>query len=161
MTIHDIFRMGMDRTIPKALPDRIGTVLNLGAGTEIKNIPGIPIGLPDYDADEDILPFGDNSIAQIHAYHFFEHLSNPIFCLSECQRVLMYEGHINIVVPYYSSSMAAQDLNHHSVFCEDTWKTIFQNPYYGVKKWQFEIQLNIIIGIVERNLCLMTQLIKK
>jgi hypothetical protein len=57
----------------------------------------------------------------------------------------------------------AHDLTHKTAFCEDTWSNLFSDPSYkrmGAEAWRFKIGLNIIIGIVERNLCLMTQLIK-
>jgi hypothetical protein len=61
--------------------------------------------------------------------------------------------------------MMAHDLTHKHAFCEDTWKITFDNPYYKQagspeEGWLFEVRLNIIIGIVERNLCLLTQLIR-
>lgn len=161
MSIESLFLMGMDRVISKPLDDRSdGVVLNLGGGTNIKDIPGLSFGLPQYDANKDTLVSAANSVVQIHAYHFFEHLTDPLWCLCECERVLVKGGHINIVVPYYNSSMQAQDLTHKSSFNENTWATTFNNPYYGEYKWQLAVHFNIIIGVVERNLCLMTQLIK-
>ena len=71
---------------------------------------------------------------------------------------------MNIVVPYYSSQMMAHDLTYRHAFCEETWRIIFRNPYYkqagSPEEWKFDVGLNVIIGIVERNLCLMTQLIR-
>lgn len=162
MNIQDLFRIGMDREIPDLIPDKSGMVLNLGAGN--KHIYGaISLDYPEWDAEDYYIPVGNEEIDQIHAYHFFEHISNPPQMLRECQRVLKVGGHINIVVPYYTSQMQAHDLFHKSKFCEETWRNLFNTPYYSKNRegWRFKVGINIIIGIVERNICLMTQLIKE
>lgn len=161
MKIQELFQMGMNRAIPELIQPE-GKILDLGAGN--KKIPNaIPLDFPEWDAEKDRIPYGDNSIDHIYSFHFLEHLSNPVFVLQECQRVLKDGGTLNVVVPYYKSQMACHDLDHKKFFCEETWKILFQNPYYDKNKieWKFEVSLNIIIGIVERNLALMTQLIKK
>lgn len=155
------FKYGMDRKISELIPDvsEDKIVLNLGSGNKI--IPGaIPLDYPEWDADCDYIPYKDNSVSQIHAYHFFEHCKYPAKVLQDCQRVLISGGHINICVPYYSSQMAAHDLDHKHFFTEETWKTLFKNPYYDKNKieWKFRIGFNMICGIVERNMCLLTQL---
>jgi ubiquinone/menaquinone biosynthesis C-methylase UbiE len=163
MTIQELFKIGMKRDIPLLMEDaKGGIILNLGAGNQ--SIDGATaFDWPDWDAEHGFIPCPDNSVSQIHAYHFFEHLRDPRIILAECQRVLKKSGHINIVVPYYKSNMAFQDLDHKSFFTEDTWKNLFSKEYYSKGKidWEFKIGLNIIIGINERNLCLMTQLIKE
>ncbi len=163
--IQDIFQIGMARHIPDIVPfpDIKGHILNLApANKPIKETVGV--GRPECDFDKDPLPFLSDSIRGIYAFHVLEHLHNPLYLLSEMQRVLVPGGSVLIVVPYYNSQMMAHDLDHKHVFCEDTWKQIFNNPYYDDKAkgydWKFKIGLNIIIGIVERNLCLMTQLVK-
>jgi ubiquinone/menaquinone biosynthesis C-methylase UbiE len=165
MEITELFKIGMDRSIPSLVDFKSGygrKILNIGAGN--KKIPGsIPLDYPCWNAEIDKIPFGDNSIDGIHCYHFLEHIQNVIFVLSEFQRILVSGGLVNIVVPYYKSQMMAHDLDHKHIFCEDTWKILFSNPYYDKNRieWKFKIGCNVIIGIVERNLCLMTQLIKE
>ena len=162
MNIEQMFRIGMDRIIQSPLEDNFtGIILNLGAGN--KKIAGsIPLDYPEWDADLDDLPFEDETVSMIHAYHFLEHCQDPIHILHECQRVLVPGGHINIVVPYYNSSMMAHDLDHKHSFCEDTWENTFNCSYYNKRpiQWKMKVHFNVIIGIVERNLCLMTQLQK-
>lgn len=151
----------MDRQIPDLAINNTGLILNLGAGN--KSFPqAIPLDLPEWDYHDGI-PYPDESVSMIHAYHFMEHVDCPVKMLLEIQRVLMPGGVANIVVPYYNSQMQAQDLDHKSQYCEMTWKTLFANPYYDKNRveWKLDVGLNIIIGIVERNLCLMTQLIKR
>lgn len=138
-----------------------GLILNLGAGN--KHIEGAtPLDYPEWDADNNALPYVDESVDGIHAYHFLEHVEDPVWVLLECQRVLKVGGILNICVPYYTSQMAAHDLDHKHMFCEETWRVLFDNPYYDKNKveWKLEVRTNVIIGIVERNLALITQMEK-
>lgn len=159
-----MFQMTADRSeAPAWLPDPRGPVLNIGYG-EKYIIGATHIDLPEWDADRrEPLPADDGTFAAIYALHFMEHLSDPIWMLREFQRVLRSGGHLNIGVPYYSSQAFAQDLDHKHPFCEETWRNLFANPYYtkGHGGWQFDIGANYIIGIVERNLLLVTQLIRQ
>ena len=164
MDIPYLFKLGMDRVLPQMIgPPTNGLELNLGAGNKL--IPGaIALDLSSgWNADKDDLPYPDRSVAVIHAYHLLEHLRHPIRLLAEVDRVLMPGGVMNIVVPYYTSQMMAQDLTHQHAFCEETWRNLFANDYYvkveAPAVWRLRVGLNIIIGIVERNLCLMTQLV--
>lgn len=162
MNIQDLFKLGMDREIPELVPMPVGFHINVGAGNKI--IPGATaIDYPEWDADVQPIPCTDGDVTGIHAYHFLEHVKDPVKMLLEFQRVLAPGGVVNIVVPYYTSQMAAHDLDHKSVWTEETWRVLFGNPYYNKNKvdWQFTVGTNIIIGVVERNMCLMTQLIKE
>ena len=161
-SIQDFFQLGMARFIPALVEPPQGLAINLGAGN--KHIPGtVALDLPEWDADTEPIPYGDEIVACIHAYHFLEHVEDPIDMLREMQRVLVPGGVANIVVPYYNSQMQHQDLHHKNWFCEETWRVTFANPYYSQDGagWRLRVGLNIIIGAVERNLCLMTQLIKE
>lgn len=162
-TILEMFRLAMDREIVEIVePTADGVILNVGAGN--KWIRGaIPLDWPQWDADTMPIPYLDESVRAIHCYHFLEHCTHPIQVLREFQRVLKPGGVVYLCVPYYTSQMSAQDLDHKHVFCEETWRTLFQNPYYDKSKisWKFRIGLNVIIGIVGRNLALLTQLIKE
>lgn len=180
--IHDLFWWGMDRQVPSIVgphgPEDDADAymrpfcLNLGAGNKEINWP---IGwevenldLPEWDADDDGLnKFDSSSVDGIFAFHFLEHLIDPVSMLWECQRVLRVGGVMSIVVPYYTAQIMAHDLDHKHPFCEDTWKVLFNTPYYDKNKvgpsgesWSFDIGFNMIMGIVERNLVLVTQLIK-
>lgn len=164
MNFQLLFKYAMDRKVPELIENAWHgeIVLNLGAGNKI--IPGvISHDFPIWDADKEYLPYENEEVSQIHAYHFFEHCQNPVKVLQECQRVLVPGGHMNICVPYYSAAIASQDLDHKHFFTEETWKTLFKNQYYDKNKieWKFRIGFNMICGIVERNLCLLTQLIKE
>lgn len=159
MIIQHLFGIAMDRVLPNVWDMPEGLILNVGAGNKV--IAGsIALDYPEWDADGQDIPYEDGVVSGIHCYHFLEHCTHPVFVLQEFQRILIPGGVINICVPYYNSQMQAQDLDHKSQFCEETWRVLFNNPYYNKNRveWKFEIGLNIIIGLKERNLALLTQM---
>lgn len=164
-TLIDLFSLGMKREIIPPVPMSQwprGLKLNLGAGnTTIGGV--INLDLPEWDAEHDPIPYGTRSVAGIHAYHFLEHVERIIPLLAEMQRVLMPGAYVNICVPYYTSQIAHHDLTHRHFFTETTWDNLFSNQYYKVpgtpkEGWLFKVRTNIIMGVVERNLALLTQL---
>jgi predicted SAM-dependent methyltransferase len=161
-TVQQLFSLGMKREVNDLvfMPD--GIQLNLGSGNHV--IAGATsLDYPEWDADTMDIPFTADTVSGIHCYHFLEHCKEPVRVLQEMQRVLIPGGVVNIVVPYYTSQMMAHDLDHKHAFCEETWRNLFKNKFYDKNKieWKFKINFNMIIGVVERNLCLMTQLIKE
>jgi SAM-dependent methyltransferase len=160
VTLIEIFNIGMYRNYAPVLQNKTGLVLNLGAGE--KHITGsIPLDYPEWNAEISPIPYDDNSVDMIHAYHFLEHIANTSFIMSEIQRVLKPRGHVNIVVPYYNSSLMAQDPDHKRAFNERTWKNLFSTECYSKDKVvPMEICTNFIMGDEERNLILLTQLRK-
>ena len=166
-SVQDFFGVGMKRKVPGFYTDypRGLAELNLGAGDHFI-VGAMSLDLPEWNADRDGLrAFEDGSVGLIHAYHFLEHLEDPLAFLFEVQRVLAPGGLINIVVPYYTSQMFAHDLTHRRAFCEETWRNTFKNEFYDMAgkrgEWRFRIGFNMICGIVERNLALLTQLIRE
>jgi hypothetical protein len=173
LSIQQLFKQGMDRDIPdlKFIPDAVvpagdWLAFDLGASGE-KVMEGCEgLGLPDWFFPRDPIPANDGSVHLIHAYHFLEHLpgEDAIKLLRDVERVLVPGGIMNICVPYYSSSMQAQDLTHKSVWCETTFQTLFNNGYYdpaGPQPWRLKVHAQFIMGIVERNLALFVQLVKE
>ena len=164
MDIIELFKLGMKRDIVPLLPAG-ATQVNLGCG--IQRMPNcLNLDLPDWNAETGAIPCDDQSVDTIWAFHFFEHLSgkDAIRMLRECQRVLKVGGALNIVVPHRLSQMAYHDLDHKSFYCEETWRNLFSTPYYEKNRelpWMFTIRTNVVIGIVERNLALLTQLERK
>jgi hypothetical protein len=102
-------------------------------------------------------------VATIHAYHFLEHLTGDeaVAFLREVERVLIPErGVLNFSIPYYNSVLAAQSLEHKSLWCEETFTKLFTEDtfeYYG--KWRLRVHFQIIAGIVSRNMALLGQLV--
>jgi SAM-dependent methyltransferase len=162
MAIEDVFELGMKIKLNTPIQDydpECCVVLNLGSG----NSP-IPyarnLDRPEWFAENGI-PLSNNSVSQIHAYHFLDQVENPTAILKECDRVLIPGGHINIVVPYYTSQLRVIGLTSHTGFCERTWGNLFSDKYYNKNfKWSLRVHLNLVIGVEERNLCLLTQLVK-
>ena len=157
--------------------NRCDVSLNLGAGR--KQIgDSIRLDLPyrgahvEWDADREPLDYADCSVGRIYAIHFLEHIKDPVTVLAECQRVLVEGGVLNVVVPYWRSQGAFHDLTHRFFFTEDTWKNTFDNDYHpkwpveasvrraGIFKWRWRINTNLIMGLNDRNMMLVTQLEK-
>ena len=159
-TLVDLFNLGMMRSHADIIPSVEGVVLNLGAGKKV--IPGsVPFDYPEWDANCDRLPYEDGTVDMIHAYHFLEHVKNIGFIMMEMQRVLKPGGHINIVVPYYTSHMQASDIFHEHVFTERTFEKMFNYGYYEKDKIPaMDIVTNFIMGDQEYNLALICQLRK-
>lgn len=164
MTMNDVFKLAMKREIAEPLP-LVGRGLDIGAGNML--IPDtIPLSYPDWTWPIDQIPYSDGQVDHIHCYHFMEHLTGPdaIDFLFECQRVLKVGGVFQFCVPYYNSGLQAQDLTHRSAWNEETFRNLFSNSFYGTKhngKWRFRIHFQAIIGVVERNISLIGQLVKE
>lgn len=161
--MRELFELGM-KYLPAEIIAPSGLVVNLGAGNS--PIPGtMSLDYPGWDAEKDGLPFEDGEVDGIYAFHFLEHLSgaNVIRLLSEVQRTLRVGGVATFGVPHRLGAMAFQDLDHKSFWTEDSWKTLFSNPYYEKNRerpWQLGVNFNMIMGRNERNLMLFTQLQK-
>lgn len=161
MDIQKLFLLGMKRDIPQLLEAPAGLAVNLGAG--VSTIDGADnLDYPEWNADVDDLPYADNSVACVHAYHFLEHLREPLRMLNEISRVLKVGGVVNICVPHYSGSMAHHDLDHKHTFALDTWANSLSRVYYNKDKLapQLKIHFNVLIAIAERNTCILAQLVK-
>jgi predicted SAM-dependent methyltransferase len=138
-------------------------MINVGAGK--KHIQGADSLDADSGWHAPTLPYPDGSITTIYALHFLEHLDKDTFLaqLKEFERVLHPGGVVIIVVPYYSAQIAHQDIDHKLFFTEGTWTNIFDNKYYNgtmPREWCFHVQTCVIMGLVERNLSLFTQLVR-
>lgn len=170
-TVQDLFQIGMDRSLPPLLTPPPGLSIGLGESGLKQVGADFNLGLPEWHWPHDEVPAEDGSVAIFHAYHFFEHLSGQeaISLLAQLQRKLMIGGIIQFCIPYYKSNMAAQDLTHKSFWTEDTFKTLFRKSYYdptaktsggSASEWELDVHFQAIMGVVERNLALVGQLVK-
>jgi len=165
MTIEEWFKIGMKRDLVAPLPWDMTLAFDLGAGNT--PTPGaVALDLPDWHGDFDDLPCEFGSATCIIAHHFFEHLTgeSAIRMLRECSRAMAVGATLNIVTPYYNAQIQAKDLTHKSAWCEETWRILFNNKYYthgGAPGWKLRVHTCFIIGIVERNIALFTQLVKE
>lgn len=154
---------GLARTMPDWAYMRHGSVIvHLGPGA--KHIRGTQeLDYPEYDADNERLPYSDATVDGIIATHVLEHLADPRHILREAGRVLRDGAPFSILVPHAQSTSYLQDLDHKTPFVVDTWKTLLDDSYYTLEKegFPFEIGANFLFGLTERNLSVVTQLIRK
>jgi hypothetical protein len=152
-----------------------GVRINLGAGRKV--IDGWHnVDYPDWDAeatdnDHWRLGFSDETVAEIACYFTLDHIEPwaVIRALQEFQRVLVRNGVATIVVPHYSSQLANECIMHKSRYGIDTWRNIFSERQYDHQadnggeafEWRLDVGANYLFGLTERNLCQVTQLVKK
>lgn len=163
MNFQELFMLGMKRQLPELITCE-GLSFDCGAGKYVA--PGaIPLARPEWVIPRDKIPAADKTVATIHAYHFLEHLTGDevAFFLREVERVLIPErGVLNFSIPYYNSVLAAQSLDHKSLWCEETFNKLFNEEmfaYYG--KWRLRVHFLMIAGIVSRNMALVGQLVSE
>lgn len=166
MTIQELFLLGMKRRIPTLpMPSPLDgkPVLNVGAGNH--QIPGTtPIDLPRYNADTGPLPYETESIGGIHAYHFLEHVEEPVWVLQDFQRVLVPGGVAAVGVPHACSMMAFNDMDHKTFFTEKSFPYLLGSKYYDKHSgmnWEIALVAQFIMGIKASNLMLFAIFKKK
>jgi hypothetical protein len=166
MQIQHLFKLGMKRDLPDLIEYEDGVVVDVGSTGKFK-VPGaISIGLPEWRFPDMRMPFEDGAVTTLHAYHFLEHLpgEHALLFLRELERVMVPGRSVfNFSVPYFSSSLAVQDLTHKSFWCEDSFKTTFENWTYdpdGKGDWMLKVHFLMIAGVVGRNLALIGQLVR-
>lgn len=151
----------------------VGYDIQLGAGRKmIVNWDNIEYPAWDAEAPADSprwrIPYDDGTVANIACYHTLDHLrpESVVRALQEFQRVLADGGVATIVVPHYMSQLANECIMHRSRFAIDTWRNIFSERQYdhsaegNGEPWHLDVGANFIYGITERNLVLVTQLIR-
>ena len=73
------------------------------------------------------LPFDNESVSEIRAYHFLEHIHNLFPLMNECYRILKPQGHFDIIVPTgYESAFG--DPSHLRAFTDTTFHYFTKNP---------------------------------
>jgi len=159
MEVQDLFLLGMKRSIPELLPIE-GPGFNLGAGrAKLKDLENLD--RPNWNAEHYRIPADDSTQKAVVAFHFLEHLHDPIRMLRECQRVLQPGGVMHICVPHAMSMCAYQDLDHKRFFTEETFRNLFENPHYDTGgEWKLKVHCSFIIGVAARNLAFLAQLVR-
>lgn len=110
--------------------DEEGKITRLDLGCGFKKQPGY-YGIDsfhqegvdkvmDLDNPKLHLPFEDDSISEIRAYHFLEHIDNLFPLMNECYRILQFNGHLDIVVPL-GYVAAFGDPDHKRAFSETSF----------------------------------------
>src|SRR5678816_2192178 len=110
MNFQHLFALGMKRHLPELLYP-MGPTFDIGASGKYKVPNAFPLGAPDWIWPRNKIPIVDGDAAVIHAYHFLEHLAPPdaVSFLREVERALQPDGVFCFSVPYFSSSLSAQD----------------------------------------------------
>ena len=169
-----LFAVGMWRAAPMMRPprdiedmdpDNPPVILNLGAGYKYIDFAENLSAETGWQAP-DLYDYADDSVETVYALHFLEHLDKLLLMqmLKQIERVLKPEGQLNVVVPYYGAQLAYQDLDHKTFWTVETWDNLLNNKYYDgtmPRYWRLVEQFSIIMGLNDRNLVVVSQLIKK
>jgi len=92
--------------------------LNLGVGHRSRpgfygvdwiEMPGVDVVA---DLNEPLAALPDNSVEAIYTHHTFEHVVNFIPLLKEIHRVVIPNGHVEVVVPHFSNPYGYSDPTH-------------------------------------------------
>ena len=115
--------------------------LNLGCGNDYQNgwvnIDISPMARCDVVADlSKGIPYADNTVDEVIAIHFLEHLEDTIFIMNEIWRVCKNGALVHIEVPDQSSLMAFADPTHKRVFNRESFAYYCSN---GEHYWIHEI----------------------
>lgn len=163
MNFQNLFKLGMKRDLPELL-EFPGLTYNIGSSPNDRwKIEGAtPLGFPDWGFPWCNIPVEDGSIATIHCYHFMEHLSgiDAIKFLRECERVMIPGASVlNFCMPYYSSNLQAECLDHKSFWNENSFRNLFDNSGFDIAgKWELKTHFIMIAGVKEDNLCIIGQI---
>lgn len=106
--------------------------INLGGGNKringFKNLDILP--LPNVDIVCDLnqgIPLPDNSVSEVYAGHFLEHINDTLKIIEEIYRVCSPGAKVEIKSPYFKSIGAFKDPTHVSFFTENTFDYFDQN----------------------------------
>jgi len=120
--------------------------LDLGCGENKKEgFTGVDL-FAKTDIKADLLkfpwPWRDNSVEELWCSHFFEHIPGPtrVPWMDEAWRILIPNGKLTIIVPYWSSPRAIQDPMHQ-------WPPLSEQSFiYFNKEWRTLNKLNHYLG---------------
>ena len=136
----------------------LSITLELGCGQNKKNPNSIGVDQIDYpsvdivgDAVEVLKSFPERSIQRISSSHFFEHVDDLKGLLTECSRVLVSGGAIDIVVPHFSNPYFYSDYTHKRFFGLYTFSYLCNTPNLRRKVPKYGNDLPLILKNVHLN----------
>lgn len=97
-------------------------------GIDKELFPGNVDVVTDLDVPGMALPYTDDSVDEIRAEHFLEHIHNLFPLMNECFRVLKPGGKFEIIVPLAESPMAFGDPTHVRFFTGETFHYFTKSP---------------------------------
>jgi SAM-dependent methyltransferase len=80
------------------------------------------------DASDLHMPYDNDSVDEIRAYHFLEHIHNLFPLMNECHRILKENGRMEIIVPSAESPMAFEDPSHLRFFTSGSFHYFTDSP---------------------------------
>lgn len=94
-------------------------------GVDFKEVKGVDVvcNLEEYP-----WPFKDDSVIEIRASHYIEHVKDIKSFMEECYRIMTNGGIITFTAPYYTSIRATQDFTHVRSISENTF-LYFNQPW--------------------------------
>jgi len=128
-------------------------VLELGCGPSKRIQNAITVDMLDIDGVDIVcdldngLPFlEDNSIDEIHSFHFLEHVKDINFMMAEIYRVLKTGGIHSGTVPYFGNPYFYSDPTHKSTFGLYTFSYFSKIPYFKRRVPTFYNNVNFKIN---------------
>lgn len=111
------------------------TSIDLMPYTDNTIVHNLENGLPD--------SIKDNSVVEIHADNFLEHIQNVVDVMNDCHRVITDDGLFVIKVPKAGTVADFKDPTHKTHFLKETFQYFDidvaeedRQPDYGQKKWR-------------------------
>lgn len=183
-TLDEFFDMAMGRPRVDWVPlpdsyeksDFIG--LHFGGGR--KRLAGYrELDYPEWDAERmgewrypypnEGMPVLSDTVDSVVVVHTLDHLTSAAVqhFLREAQRVLKPGGTISIAVPHHMGTLAHECIEHKTQYGLKTFRNILTEVNdasvdypAGRQGWQLRVGYNMVLGLEERNLVQITQLIK-
>ena len=110
--------------------------LNLGCGNKVKegyvNIDSYWHDNINIMANLENYPwhYEDNSVDEIYASHIIEHFQDEKKFLTECMRILKYNGTLHIIAPHSSSPSNIGCMGHYRTYSYNYFKNLLSTPSY-------------------------------
>jgi len=95
------------------------------------------------DIDNENLPFEDDSIDGIYAFHILEHCNNLVHAMEEMWRVCKPDAKIIIQVPHQNSVWAWGDPTHVRCFNQNTFRFFVRGYYRNGSAYNFNCDFDI------------------
>lgn len=101
-------------------------------GIDTRKLPGVDLVM---NVSRKKLPFENDSVKEIKAFHVLEHLypEGLFFLMDECYRVIAPDGFMQVEVPKCGTPAYLVNPDHKIAFTEGTF-SFFQVPYQGLDR---------------------------
>lgn len=131
-------------------------ILDLGCGPGKKNPTWIGIDALDYkgvdivgDVFEILEIFPEQTVDEVHSYHFFEHISDVPRLLELLQRIIKSNGKIVIVVPHFSNPYFYSDYTHKNFFGLYSFSYLSKDEIFKRKVPNYNIETGLYLHKVD------------